>query len=976
MKYVPLFIKTDNSLQQSLIRIDKLINKAKEYNFTSLTITDNNMYGVMDFYKLCKKNDIKPIVGLEICYNNNIIVLYCINYDGYKNLIKLSTIMSYRNIELADLEKYSDNIICIVPFNSISVFNDIRGFYKYIFKSYKNMDEYNNLSGDLIYMNETLYIDKSDNKYIKYWDAIKDGTTIDKVSNDKLNNYLMTYEEVKAKYNLDNNEFIYDICNLEIPFNQTLMPVFDNPDGVDSYTYLKRKCIEGLKNKFGNSISQKYQERLKYELDVINKMGFCDYFLIVYDYIKYAKDNNIIVGPGRGSAVGSLVAYTLNITDIDPLKYNLIFERFLNLERISMPDIDVDFEHNKREEMIKYCISRYGEKSVAPIITFGTMGSKQAIRDIGRSMDIDLSIVDGLCRLIDPKLSLKDNYKNNKVKNYIERYDNLDKLYKIANKFEGLKRHTSIHAAGVVMSRYPLDEIIPLDRTHSNYYVSGYDMKYLEEIGLLKMDFLAIKYLTIIHDMIDDINNKYNINISFDTIPFNDPKALNIFTKADTLGIFQFESDGMISFLKQLKPNTFDDICAAVALYRPGPMQNIPTYINRKNNNQRIDYLHDSLIPILKPTYGIMIYQEQIMQIAQLMADYTLGEADILRKAMSKKKRDLLLQEEKRFKERSLKKGYKEEVIDRVYSSMIKFAEYGFNKSHSVGYSLVSYRMAYLKAYYPKEFVSNLLSIEMNDTSKCKKYIYECKKNNINILKPDINYSSNKYIPEKNGIRYPLTSIKNVGINASTVIINERNNNGKFKNIYDFVKRCYSTQVNRRVLESLIYSGAFNDFGYNRNTLINNLDAIINYGELINDLSEEYALKPEIIIYDEYSDKYIMERELELFGFYLSNHPVTTIKSRYNNIVELSDIEKYFDKNINIVCLVDRIKEVNTKTGDKMAFITGSDELTSIDITIFPKIYKKYNNISNGDILYINGKIEKRYDKYQLICNNIEIIDK
>ena len=973
MKYVPLYIKTDNSLQQSLIKIEELINRALKYNITALTITDNNMYGVMDFYKLCKKNNIKPIVGLEVIYKDNIIVLYCTNYNGYKNLIKLSTIMSYKDIELSELEKYSNDLICIVPFNSVSIFNDIRGLYKTIYKSYKNMDEYNNLSGDLIYMNETLYLDKEDSKYIKYWGSIKEGITVDLVGNDKLNNYLMTYDEVKQKYKLDNNDYIYDTCNLEIPFNQELMPIFKNPDGVDSYTYLKRKCIEGLKKKFGDKISTKYQERLKYELDVINKMGFCDYFLIVYDYIKYAKDNNIIVGPGRGSAVGSLVAYTLNITDIDPLKYDLIFERFLNIERISMPDIDVDFEHNKRETMIEYCISKYGEKSVAPIITFGTMGSKQVIRDIGKSLDLDSSIIDGLCKLIDPKLNLKENYNNEKVKTYIKRYDDLDKLYLVASKFEGLKRHTSIHAAGVVMSRYPLDEIIPLDKTHSNYYVSGYDMKYLEEIGLLKMDFLAIKYLTIIHDMIDDINKKYNTNITFDNIPFNDKKALKIFERADTLGIFQFESDGMINFLKQLKPNSFDDICAAIALYRPGPMQNIPNYIKRKNGTQKIDYIDDSLIPILKSTYGIMIYQEQIMQIANVMADYSLGEADILRKAMSKKKKELLLQEEKRFKERSLKKGYKEETINKVYSMMMKFAEYGFNKSHSVGYSLVSYRMAYLKAHYPKVFVSNLLSIDMNDTTKCRKYIYECKKNNINILKPSINKSYNKYVEEDNGIRYPLNSIKNIGINASNIIIEERNKNGEYKTIYDFIKRCYSQQVNRKVIESLIYSDSFSEFNINKQTLINNLDAIINYGELITDLDEEFALKPEIIEYPEYDDKFIMEKELDLFGLYLSNHPVTKYKTKYSSLIDLCNIEDYFDKNINIICLVDKVKEIRTKKNEIMAFITGSDEISTIEIILFPKTLEQYK-VEKGDIILVNGKVEKRFDSYQLICNKLKIV--
>lgn len=972
MKYVPLYIKTDNSLQESMIKVEELINKALEYNITALTITDNTMYGVMDFYKLCIQNKIKPIVGLELNFKQKPFILYCINYQGYQNLIKLSTVNSERELDLEILERYANELICLVPYKSISIYNEIKGLYKYIYKTYKNIDEKNNLTGDLVYMNETIYLDKEDSRYIKYLVAMKDSITIDSVSVDKLHNYLMTYDEVKDLYN-SNNELIYDLCNLEIPFHQNLMPIYDNPDNVDSYTYLKKKCIEGLKNKFGSSINSKYQQRLKYELDVINKMGFCDYFLIVYDYIKYAKEHNIIVGPGRGSAVGSLVAYCLNIIDIDPLKYDLLFERFLNVERISMPDIDVDFEHTKREEMIAYCISRYGEKSVAPIITFGTLGSKQAIRDIGRAMDLDLHIIDGLCKVLDSRLSLPDNLLNEKVKSYLGRYDNLDTLYMIASKFEGLKRHTSIHAAGVVMSRYALDEIIPLACNHSQFYVSGYDMKYLEEIGLLKMDFLAIKYLTIIHEIIDDINAKYDANITFDNIPFNDPKALKIFEQANTLGIFQFESAGMINFLKQLKANTFDDICAAIALYRPSAMQNIPSYIKRKHHQEKIDYLDDSLIPILKSTFGIMIYQEQVMQIANIMADYSLGEADILRKAMSKKKKELVLKEEKTFKERSLKKGYSESVINKVFGMMLKFAEYGFNKSHSVGYSLVSYRMAYLKAYYPKIFISNLLSTEMNDDTKCKKYIYECRKNNIDILKPDINLSSTKYIEEENGIRYPLTSIKNVGTSAVNIILEERNN-GLFTSIFDFVKRCYSKAINRKVIESLIYAGVFNCFNMNRATLINNLDVIINYGELIKDLDEEFALKPEIKNYDEYDDKFIMAKELELFGLYLSNHPVTKLKIKYQNIVPLSEIELYFDKNIDTVVYIDKVKEISTKKGDKMAFLIASDEIATIDITLFPKTYQTCMGINNGDIAYIKGRVEKRYDKYQIVCSKISVL--
>lgn len=975
MKYVPLYIKTDNSLMDSLITIPKLIKYAKVAGFNALSIADSNMYGVMDFYMSCKSNDIKPIIGLEITYNGSKIVLYCMNYDGYKNLLKLTTINSEKSIEINDLERYSDNLICLVPYQSLNIYNEIKGFYKHIFKTYKNNTEKEELNGELLYMNETVYLQESDKSFVKYLDAMREGVTLDTISSVRIDNNIKSLKELDKLGFLDNNDKIYDLCNLEIPFNQVLMPIYENNDNVDSYTYLKIKCIDGLKSKFGNKISSKYQDRLKMELEVIDKMGFSDYFLIVYDYIKFAKDNDIIVGPGRGSAVGSLVAYCLNIIDIDPLKYDLLFERFLNIERISMPDIDIDFEHNRREEVIEYCRSKYGEKKVAPIITFGTMGAKQAIRDVGRAMDLDLSLVDGLCKVVSSRLTLEENYKNVKVQTYIKRYDNLETLYNVAKNFEGLKRHTSIHAAGIVMSRVDLDEVIPLDKSHQQFYTSGYDMKYLEDIGLLKMDFLAIKYLTIIHQIIDEVNKVYNIDLTFDNIPFNDEKALNIFETSNTLGIFQFESDGMINFLNQLKANSFDDVCAAIALFRPGPMQNIPAYINRKNGKEKIDYLHGDLEPILNSTYGIMIYQEQIMQIAATMSDYTLGEADILRKAMSKKQKHLLLKEEDKFTSRAVKKGYDKDLVTKVYKLMLKFAEYGFNKSHSVGYSLVSYRMAYLKAHYPKIFMSNLLSIDMNDSSKAKKYIYECRKNNIEILKPDINISMKDYYMEDLGIRYPLSNIKNVGITAATTILEERKN-GKFKDIYDFIKRCYGKNVNKKTIESLIDSGIFSVFGYNRNTLNRNLDIIINYGELIKDLDEEFTLKPEIILYDEYSNQEIMEKELELFGLYLSKHPITDVKLNYQNIISISDLPNYFDKIINTIVYVDRIKEITTKKNQKMAFISGSDELATIDITLFPNLYEENNDIIKGDILLIQGRVEKRFDKYQIVVNKLVLIKK
>ncbi|MBQ2946445.1 MAG: DNA polymerase III subunit alpha [Bacilli bacterium] len=972
--YTPLYIKTDNSLQTSLIKVIELIEFAKQNNIKSLTITDNNMYGVMDFYKLCITNNIKPIIGLEVEYNDKKIVLYAENYDGYKNLLKLCTIQSEKKLEIQDLEKYSKNLVCITPYESIYIYNNIKKFYKNIFIGYRTLEELNNMDYDnTVYMNETLYLTKEDSKYIKYIDAVRTGATIDLVVSNNLNNYILKEEEFESNYkeSIDNNHLINELCNVEIPFNQKLMPKFVNDEGLDSYTYLKKKCIEGLRYHFGNSVNKIYKERLKYELEIINKMGFCDYFLIVSDYVKYAKDNNIIVGTGRGSAVGSLVSYCLRITDVDPIKYNLLFERFLNPERVSMPDIDIDFEHERREDIINYCIEKYGRKKVVPIITFGTLGAKQAIRDVGKSMDIELGLIDTLCKLIDSRKTLKENYNDNKkIKELLERKEILKECYKIAIKFEGLKRHTSIHAAGVIMSSVDLDEIIPLDKSH-NFYLSGYDMTYLEEIGLLKMDFLAIKYLTTIHNIIDSINSDYNLNIKFDEIPLNDSKALNIFNKADTIGIFQFESDGMINFLRKLKVTSMDDIFAAIALFRPGPMQNIPTYINRKNRREKIDYIDSSLESILKSTYGIMIYQEQIMQIARTMADYTLGEADILRKAMSKKKKDILLEEKEKFTSRAIKKGYGAKLVDRVYELMLKFAEYGFNKSHSIGYSIVAYKMAYLKAHYPKNFITYLLSMEINDDKKTKQYIYEAKKNNIEILKPDINLSDRKYKIEHSGIRYPLSNIRNVGTQGSELIIKEREL-GLYTDIFDFIKRCYGKSVTRKTLESLIYAGVFDNFGYNKNTLINNLDSIINYGELIKDLDKEFALQPEIISYEEYTKKELMEQELNVFGFYLTNNPITEIKLKYKNIVNLSEISSYFDKNINTIVYVDRLKETTTSKGDKMCFISGSDEISTVDVVLFPKVYEKYNNIKQGDIVFIKGKVEKRFDKNQVVVNSIE----
>ena len=635
-----------------------------------------------------------------------------------------------------------------------------------------------------------------------------------------------------------------------------------------------------------------------------------------------------------------------------------------------MPDIDIDFEYTRREEVVEYCINKYGIKKVAPIITFGTLGAKQAIRDVGRGLNISLKSVDVLCNFIDSKLTLVENYKQNKkIKDYLDINQNLKKLYKIASKIEGLKRHTSIHAAGIVMSNTNLDTLIPLDKSHGTFYTTGYSMDYLEELGLLKMDFLALRNLSLIKDVLKEIPE-----LTFDTIPMDDKKAINIFTTVNTSGIFQFESQGMMNFLRKFKPDSFEDVIASIALFRPGPMNNIDSYIKRKQGREKIDYIDSSLECILKPTYGIIIYQEQIMQIANIMAGYSFGEADILRRAMSKKKEDIMLAEKDKFIERSIKRGYVKEISEKVYNLILKFASYGFNRAHSVAYSIIAYRMAYLKSHYPYLFMNSLLTMNIGSESKIKEYIYECRLNKINVLPPNINKSSNVFIVENNNIRYPLTGIKSVGVNVINSILKERNK-GKFKDIYDFINRCYGKSVNKKTVESLIFAGCFDTFGYNRNTLYSNLDVLLNYGEIGGILEHDESLKPVIDEVEEFSRKDLLLNELSVFGFYLSGHPTLDYKIKYPNLANINNLNLYFDKNIETIIYVDRIKEINTKNNEKMVFITGSDELNTVDIVLFPRIYQQYNNFEIGDVLKIKGKVEKRFDKLQIVLNSLEKLD-
>lgn len=965
--YTPLYIKTDNSLLSSLINIDKLIKYALKNNISSLSITDNNMYGVIEFYNKCIINNIKPIIGLELTIENKKIILYCIDNNGYKNLIKLSTINSEKTIDYDNLKKYSASLICIVLYKDMDIYETLEKIYEKIYIGYKNEFEYEKIQNtNKVYINQICYLNEFDDIYLKYLTAIKNSQLIENVENVLINNNLILEKDLlKLNFDLTNNYEITKMCNIKIEHEDNLIPKFKCPDSLDSYTYLKKLCINGLKKIFGNTVNKIYVDRLKKELEIINKMGFCNYFLIVWDYVKYAKENSILVGPGRGSAASSLVAYVLNITTIDPIKYNLLFERFLNPERITMPDIDIDFEYRYRDAMVKYVISKYGIKNVAPIITFGTLGAKQAIRDVARTMSIELKMVDNLCKMIDSNLTLLENYnKNSKIKNYISINEELKNLYKVATKIEGLKRHTSIHAAGVVMCDKPLDEVIPLDKSHNDFYVTGYSMEYLESLGLLKMDFLALKNLTLIKDTIDELN------INFDDIPINDKKAINIFTKANTIGIFQFESEGMINFIKKLKPDNVEDIIASLALFRPGPMNNIDSYIKRKKGIEKIDYIHDDLYDILKDTYGIIIYQEQIMLIASRMASYTLGEADVLRRAMSKKKESILINEKEKFITRSIANGYDEKIATKVYELILKFASYGFNRAHSVSYAMISIKMAYLKANYSLVFMKNLLNMVIGNSIKTNEYIYECKKLNVELTKPDINISEDKYIQKNGKLFFPLNLIKNIGVGAVELILKERHKK-QFDDIFDFINRCYGKIVNRQVIESLIYSEAFDSLNYNKRTLIYNLDVIINYGEIGSLLQDE--LKPIIEEKEEFKQEELMQYELDMFGFYITTHPITKYKIKYNNL-SINEIENEINKDVELVLLVNKVKENTTKKNEKMCFINAMDEVSNIDLVLFPKVYEKNQNINRLDVIHLFGRVEKRFDKVQIIVNKMEIL--
>ena len=965
--YTPLFIKTDNSLLSSLIKVDDLILNLKKKNLTSCGVADDNLYGTMEIVSKFKKNGIKPVIGLDL----KELVLYVKNKDGYYNLVRIETFKNKNELSFDVLKQFSDGLICVC-FN-LDNYNKYKDIYNDIYIGVSNKSE-EELYGDYdtVFFKKTLYLEKVLYKYLPYIFMIRDGKTIsDGLDFVYQDNYLFTNEEVMYKVSsksLNNTLKISDMCNIEFK-KELFMPKYDKDNPKE---FLKTLSMKGLYKRLGGKINKVYLDRLNYELDIILKMHFENYFLVVYDYIKYAKNNGILVGPGRGSAAGSLVSYCLGITDVDPIRYNLLFERFLNPERVTMPDIDTDFPDNRRDEVIRYVRSKYGDDNVAGIITFGTLGGRASVRDVGRVLNIDNKYIDLICKKIPFKCTLKElKHKDKEINVLIEHDDKLKLLETIVNLIEGAKRHTSIHAAGIVISYKPLYEILPI-KPNDDISVTEYTMDYLEELGLIKMDFLGIRNLSIIDNIIHDIEKYENVKINFNDIPFDDPRVMMLFEKGDTTGIFQFESAGMRRFLKDLKPKNFSDLCAAIALFRPGPALNIPSFIKRKEGKEKIDYLDDDLKDILSETNGIIVYQEQIMLIAREFAGYTLAEADILRRAMSKKKYDVLKAEEERFIEKSINNGKTREKAKELFDLILAFAGYGFNKSHSVSYSIVAYKMAYLKCYYPKEFYANLLSGVIGSEEKTKEYLNEVKKLGIKFIPPDINKSlNNKFTIIDDVIVFPLASIRNVGGVISNYIVSERKT--LYKDIYDFFKRTISKTNNKKVIESLIYGHAFDSF-YNMNTMISNIDNILNYVELSIGMDDDLLVKPNIEEKEEFSVEEILDKEKQVFGFYLTSHRTEKYKLNNKNIMDIYDINNNLNKKVEVIVSIDKIKEILTKKNEAMCFLTSSDNTGSTVLIVFPDLYKNYNNFRKGDIIKVKGKVEKRFDEYQIICNEIEEI--
>lgn len=1065
MQYVPLHLHTENSLLDGAIRIKELCKFAKENDMPAVAITDHgNMYGAIQMYEEAKSAGIKPLIGCEFyVYDGDIteknpakthpwhLVLIAKDQTGYKNLVKLVSTakckgMYYKpriNHEL--IEKHHEGLICLsacvqgevaqgfIQGNKEASYEAAK-FYKGLFGEdyYIELQDHGlekqkmsnpgliQLAKDLdikmVITNDSHYLRKEDADWHDtllciQTNALKESQDRFRFPNDEF--YVKTPEQLRDSFKwmeadmfeecIKNTVEVADKCHLIIEMGKYHIPYFELPPNFTSESYLEYLTLEGIKKRYGG-LRPELKERMDYELGVINKMGFAEYFLIVSDFIHYAKRNDIPVGPGRGSAAGSLVSYALEITDLDPIRHNLLFERFLNPERVSMPDVDIDFCVERRGEVIDYVTKKYGADKVCQIVTFGTLAARNAMKSVARVYDIPFAQSNQWAQLIpaEPKIKIDDALKDGmELKKLYDTDPTVKKLVDMAKAIEGLKNNTGMHAAGVIISKMPLEDIVPVEPSKEGLIVTEYTMIEDEHIGLLKMDFLGLRNLTIIHNALKMVEKRTGEKVDINNIPLDDEATFELLQRGDTDGVFQLESAGMKKLVKDLKPSVFEDLGALVALFRPGPLNSgmVDDFVQRKHGRQKIEYAHPDLEPILKDTYGTIVYQEQIMQIFQTLADYSLGQADNVRRMMGKKQLDKMAEQKGLFVQNSAKHGMTQKQAEELFEQIEQFAAYCFNRSHSAAYAFVAYQTAYLKAHYPVEYMSALLSSVSNDQEKTQLYIGECQKMGIKVLAPDVNKSNAKFTPDGDNIRFGLASIKNVGEGVIELIEKERETqDGEFKSLYDFCTRIDYKSYNTRTLESLIKSGAFSNIEKSRKQLIENLEPLIasakrqseakSLGQASLFAGMTTSTGVDLDTYtltgsdEEFDDKQVQAFEKEYLGFYVTSHPLSSIIDKLpflttHNIAELKDMPN--DKPVTICGLLTQVRQIPTKK-DPTKFLKAGiiEDLTGkVEFVAFHKTLINYNSfIDSEKKVILSGKVQKRdEDQYNIIVDSVKPVD-
>ena len=1072
MSFTHLHVHTEYSLLDGSNKIKEYVSRVKELGMNSAAITDHGvMYGVIDFYKAARAAGIKPVLGCEVYvapgsrFDRELshgddryyhLVLLAENNQGYQNLMKIVSkgfVEGYYykpRVDMEVLETYHEGIIALSACLAGEVQRYlVRGLYEeaketackyekcfgkgnfFLELQDHGIPDQKTVNAGLMRMSEETGIElvaTNDVHYTYAEDAEPHDILLCLQTGKKLSDenrmryeggqyFVKSEEEMRALFPyaaqaIDNTQKIADRCNVEIEFGVTKLPHFDVPEGYDSWTYLNKLCHEGLVRRYPDK-HEELLPKLDYELSVIQKMGYVDYFLIVWDFINYARTHGIPVGPGRGSAAGSLVSYTTGITNIDPIRYNLLFERFLNPERVTMPDIDIDFCYERRSEVIDYVIEKFGKDCVTQIVTFGTLAARGVIRDVGRVMDLPYNFCDTIAKNIPNELNItidKALIMNPELRSMYESDETVKRLIDMAKRLEGLPRHTSMHAAGVVISQKAMDEYVPLSRSSDGTITTQFVMTTIEELGLLKMDFLGLRTLTVISDAVKLVEKNHGIKIDVDNIDYDDKKVLDSIGTGRCDGVFQLESAGMKNFMKELKPQSLEDVIAGISLYRPGPMDFIPKYIKGKNEPESVTYVCKELEPILEPTYGCIVYQEQVMQIVQNLAGYTMGQADNIRRAMSKKKQYVIDAERQNFvygnEEQGIKgciaNGISEQAANQIYDSMVDFAKYAFNKSHAAAYAVVAYQTAYLKYYYPVEFMAALMTSVIDNTRKVAEYIYSCRQMGIKVLSPDINEGEGRFLATKDGIRYGMYAIKSIGRQVIDIILAEREANGKYITLSDFLSRVAGREVNKRAVENLIKAGACDGLDGNRqqmllvyNTLIDNLNqekknSLAGQMSLFDLVSEEEKKAYEVRFpnVEEYTKEIKLGFEKEVLGIYLSGHPLEEYEEKWRKNISAVTADFMLDEETNAVKIKDNQSVViggiitektikYTKQNKAMAFITVEDLFGTVEVIIFPRDYEKYSRYLNEDEkVFVAGHANVEEDKNgKLICEKIYSFD-